>query len=194
MTSNDNLSSIDKRIKHKFGSRKGLFNYIKNKILFYFGFFNNTLVIDWSSVNRIVFVCKGNICRSAYAGVLARSQGVESLSFGLDTVGGGLANDRAILMAEKFDCDLTGHRTRTYENMSFTDSDLIVVMEPSQLKEVRTRTNNQYQYTLLGLWSREKLPYIHDPYSSTEEYFETCFNIIEDAVYAITSKFSRSRN
>jgi len=185
MINNSNLSFLDNKIKQKYGSRKGLLYFWVNKILFHFGWFNRRKKIDWPSIDRLVFVCQGNICRSAYADVLARSEGIESCSFGLNTVDGAKANDRAILMAEKLDCSLLEHRTTTYKKMVFTDKDLVIVMEPAQLRDVINRTENRYQYTLLGLWGRVKSPYIHDPYSSSEEYFETCFNVIEAAVYAI---------
>ena len=39
-------------------------------------------------VRRLVFVCHGNICRSAFADVLAKQTGLNSASFGLSTSSG----------------------------------------------------------------------------------------------------------
>ena len=77
--------NINNRIKQKYGSKQGLLYCCLSKILFHLGYFNSLKKIDWTSVERLIFVCKGNICRSAYAEALARSAGVESLSFGLDS-------------------------------------------------------------------------------------------------------------
>jgi protein-tyrosine phosphatase len=45
---------------------------------------------DPARVRRLVFVCHGNICRSAYAHVLARRAGARVASFGLSTATGKL--------------------------------------------------------------------------------------------------------
>ena len=43
---------------------------------------SGAIVPDPAKVRRLVFVCHGNICRSAYADVLARRAGMNVASFG----------------------------------------------------------------------------------------------------------------
>src|SRR5688500_11705046 len=51
---------------------------------------------DLGHVNRLVFVCQGNICRSSFADHLARSLGIPSVSFGLATTTGMRADPTAM--------------------------------------------------------------------------------------------------
>ena len=51
---------------------------------FKFGWSAHWLQIKWEDVDRLVFVCTGNICRSAYAEYKARSLGMSATSFGID--------------------------------------------------------------------------------------------------------------
>lgn len=176
------------RIEQKYGSRKGFLLSYLYKILYHIGYYKKFEKINWAKVKRLVFVCKGNICRSAYADILAQAAGIESVSFGVDTVDGAHANDRAILVAQKFGRDLSQHRTTSFKNIVFKDSDLFVAMEPWQIAKLVAKTGGRYQCTLLGLWGEKKYPYIHDPFGSSEEYFDNCFNVIEEAVSGLVKK------
>ena len=51
---------------------------------------------DAAQVRRLVFVCQGNICRSAFADVAGRRAGLNTASFGLSTTTGRAAHDAAI--------------------------------------------------------------------------------------------------
>lgn len=174
--------------KRKYGSRKGLLYTWIHKILYSLLFYRQYEKINWSSVKRLVFVCKGNICRSAYADTITLSMGLDSVSCGLDTTEGEPAYEKAISTAAIFDCDLTKHRTTCVQSMHFEKSDLLIAMEPEQIKELIKLSNGICQYTLLGLWGGVKLPHLHDPYGSPDEYFETCFKRINEAVDAIIEK------
>ncbi len=176
------------RIKQKYGSRKGFLLNSFYKTLYHLGYYKKFEKIDWQKVKRLVFVCKGNICRSAYADILARSAGMRSISFGVDTVDGAHANDRAIAVAGKLGFDLSNHRTTTFKNMELRESDLIIAMEPWQTAQLIAKNEKGYQCTLLGLWSSAKYPYIHDPFGSSEEYFNSCFKVIEEGVGEIIKK------
>ena len=136
----------------------------------------------------MVFVCKGNICRSAYAEAVAKSLGIESISCGIDTVDGKPADDDAIRIASIRGIDLTHHKTKKISSVSFQTGDLFVVMELNQAKHLERRLGENYMFTLLGLWGRPITPYINDPYGKPRLYFENCFNYIENSIYAINKK------
>ena len=57
---------------------------------------------DRGEVRRLVFVCKGNICRSPFAEAVARAAGADAVSYGLDARDGLPANPSAIRTARKF--------------------------------------------------------------------------------------------
>ena len=179
-----------RRIKQKYGSRKGMLYYWLYKFLYLIGFYRKFEKINWQAVDRLVFVCKGNICRSAYADVLAISQGITSTSCGLETIDGTPANSKASVVANKMGLDLSSHTATTLKSAELKDSDLLIAMEPWQVYELMDKTGDAYQYTLLGLWGTGKQPHIQDPYGLSEEYFTNCFKRIERAVNAIIQKAS----
>jgi|Tabmets5t2r1_1033131.scaffolds.fasta_scaffold03673_3 protein-tyrosine phosphatase len=61
---------------------------------------------------RILFVCTGNICRSPFAEVVARAEGLEAESAGLEAYGGAEPTGDAIAVARELGYDLTSHRAR----------------------------------------------------------------------------------
>ncbi len=47
------------------------------------------------------------------------------------------------------------------------------------------------QVTLLGLWSRPERPHLHDPHGLADDYFRTCFRLIDSAVEAMVARLGR---
>jgi protein-tyrosine phosphatase len=78
------------------------------------------------------FVCNGNIYRSAYAEVVARSLGVEAISCGLDAIEDAHAKKSAMRAAKRGGFNLGEHRTRPVMHLTLKRTDLIVSMEPWQ--------------------------------------------------------------
>ena len=173
--------------KH-YGSRRGFLRTIAYRLLYLLGKYRDCRKIDWESVERLVFVCKGNICRSAYAEAYARSIGVEAISCGLQTIEGAPANAEAIHMAQKMGIDLEAHRTTPIMYLILRKTDLLVAMEPNQAKFLQNNMGRDYQCTLLGIWARPIIPYIHDPYGAIPAYFEKCFSTIKKSVHGIAQK------
>ena len=179
-------------INAHYGSRRGLAKFYWFKLLYLTGGFRTYRQVDWQSVHRLVFVCKGNICRSAFAEVVASSQAVESVSCGIETVDDAPADENAIQAAERRGFDLRDHRTTPIQNLSVGKNDLLVAMEPWQVKYIEQEYGRSNMCTLLGLWGSNANPYIHDPFLSAEAYFNTCFSSIEDSVDEITRKINNN--
>lgn len=136
--------------------------------------------LDWGRIERLVFVCKGNICRSPYAEYKARAMRLNAVSFGLSANGYTMANDEAIRQAIKRGIDLMPHTSKTPEMVQLTPTDLVVCMEPWQARDMVERVaRSGAQMTLLGLWSRHKAPVIPDPYGRDRYRFAACFNQID---------------
>jgi len=158
------------------------------------GFYQAYRRVDWDSVERLVFVCKGNICRSAFAEVVAKSRGIDVISCGLDTIEAAPASKKSIRTASFMGFDLERHRTTPITSLAFKEHDLFIVMEPCQADHLKVHLPGPYQYTLLGLWKSPVRPYVHDPYDATKEYFDNCFEYIEKSVYEITGKIKTQKN
>lgn len=188
MHAKEGTRSVGRRLAGRYGSRRGFVRTYGHRLKYLMGWYRDYRRIDWNSVDRLVFVCKGNICRSAYAEAVARSLGVNASSCGLQTVMGAPANEAAVRTARKMGFSLENHKTTSIMYMVLRSTDLLVAMEPWQPEFMSKRIFRKHNYTLLGLWSEPVLPYLHDPYGTTPEYFERCFTYIEKSVNEIVSK------
>lgn len=166
-----------------YGGYQGYVSHLKARALHAFGAYGELAAIDWALVARLVFVCKGNICRSPYAAARGRSLGVRTVSLGLDASDGALADPVAARNAFARGLDLSQHRSARLESSHIEDRDLLVVFEPVHLHAVRQRCGNRaLGITLLGVWSRPVRPHVHDPYGRSDRYFQQCFSLIDGSV------------
>lgn len=172
------------------GGKRGYLERVRTRALYALGAYRSARHIEWSSVTRLVFVCKGNICRSPYASARARLLGVPSASFGLAAAEGAPADPAASRTARSRGVDLSAHRSARRESCGTTDGDLLVVFEPSQLAEIRSDGFNRApRVTLLGIWAQPVRPHIQDPYGRSDRYFEHCFSIIDANVAGLVGRW-----
>jgi protein-tyrosine phosphatase len=142
--------------------------------------------VDWDQVQRLVFVCSGNICRSPYAAERARSQGIAAISFGVDARGGAGANAAAIRLAQEAGLDLGRHVSMRATDYQSAPGDLLLAMEPLQLAALQTTIGrNGVQASLLGLWCRRPLPFLPDPYGNSDGCFRHVFSLIDTALASV---------
>ena len=134
MPLNNVSNKINSWITENYGSRRGAMLTYRYRVLCLFGKYRKYRQINWGSIDRLVFVCKGNICRSAYAEAVARSIGVDSISCGIDTVTGAPANEQAIKISSMRGFDLTKHKTTPVQSLTFKENDLLIAMEPWQVE------------------------------------------------------------
>ena len=171
----------------RYGGPRAYLLHIQARALHAFGVYGSVADIDWQSVQRLVFVCKGNICRSPYASARARSLGQQTISFGLDTAGGAPADPIAARNAISRGVDLSRHRSVQLNESLLENHDLIIVFEPAQLAAVhRLCPSRPRAISLLGIWANPLRPYVHDPYGRSDEYFQKCFSIIDVHVTALS--------
>ena len=134
-------------------------------------------------VDRLVFVCLGNICRSPYAEAVARQLGVRTASFGLDTQADRPAHPPIVSAAADAGIDLTAHRATTAAAFQPQSGDLLIVMEVRQLAELDGYPALAHlPRTLLGRWARPPMPHLHDPYGLSPAYAARVLRRIEGAV------------
>ena len=134
------------------------------------------------SVQSVLFVCKGNICRSPLAEVyfqsLVEKEGRQMTvrSAGLETTPGKPAHDKAKAVALEHRLSLDEHATTEVRKELLDQSDLIVVMEIAQKDRVhRLYPNTNGKVVLLGRFDSVGPLEIEDPYSGTSEDFHSCF-------------------
>ena len=186
------INKINRWLEENYGSRRGYVRTYWCQIRFFMGGYRRYRKVDWVSVERLVFVCKGNICRSAYAEAVARSLGIDAISCGVNTRLNFPANDDAVQAARVKGIDLSEHRTTPIQSLVLRETDLLLVMEPWHLECITQECGNKCRSTLLGLWGCPVSPYIQDPFGASSVYFNHCFNYIEKTVHEVAKKVSKA--
>jgi protein-tyrosine phosphatase len=177
-------------VKNNYGSKRGLLNTLKYRFLYHLGVYKAQRSIDWSKVNRLVFLCHGNICRSPLGEHYAKKLGENAISCGLECGDGFDVDPRAISYGNKLGLGLgmRSHKTSNICNNELHRGDLIVAMEPKHLKALNQRNVSRAQITLAGLWLNRPNPYIHDPFSANEQYFSICESLVVAATGGIVER------
>lgn len=145
---------------------------------------------DPDKVRRLVFVCHGNICRSAFADVVARQAGLRVASFGLSTDQGKAAHPPATDAAASLGFDMSAHRTTRVQDFAPEDGDYVLAMETRQLRRLAYSSSlTHVPRGLLGLYARPIVPHLHDPYELDPAYMPVCLKRIESAVTNLAKAF-----
>lgn len=143
---------------------------------------------------EILFVCTGNICRSAYAHhalkeLLAKQSitNVKVFSAGVATTPGKRADKTAKKVAEKRGIDLENHITSFIYRDGLLNASLIVVMEPVHARRILYLEPGIGNKIVYGghLADDSTCAIVADPYGQSEERFEECFDILDKVVTKI---------
>ena len=140
------------KLLDRYGSRRGFIRACWHKFIYLLGAHNKYRHIDWDKIDCLVFVCKGNICRSAYAEAVAKSLGVGAISCGLSTQSDSPENSVAIEISEQRGVDLKQHKTTPVKSLELKETDLLFAMEPWQANSLKSILNRGHYVALLGLW------------------------------------------
>lgn len=142
-----------------------------------------------ADVRRFVFVCQGNICRSAFADRLARDLGFDAISFGLSTDAGKAAHPPALAAAAALGVDLRDHVTRRVQDYVPQPGDLLLAMEVRQLARIAANPAlTALPRDLLGRYARPPRPHLHDPFGLGDAYMATCLAVIRSAVLTLAAR------
>ncbi|WP_420890913.1 low molecular weight phosphatase family protein [Marinobacter suaedae] len=165
-----------------FGSKNGLLRFVGHGILATFGAYRRYPAEKPDENQRLVFICSGNICRSPLAEVYARSLGKEASSCGLNCTDGHPADPRARQFAAANGLDLDNHLTVNVTNFEFSENDFIILMEPAHIDDFHRKVGPSHRMALAGAYCSPPNPYIHDPYSCSDEFFSRCERKVMEAV------------
>jgi protein-tyrosine phosphatase len=178
-------------LEERYGGKRGFLRYLASRTLATLGAHRALEQVDFSKVTRLVFVCKGNVCRSPFAEYLACSLGISASSAGLEAEPGRPAYPRAVEVATRRGIDLRRHRSRRLDELRLEQTDLVVAFEAEHAARLRQffGTPTSPQLTVIGLFASSPYGYLHDPYGLSETYFETCFSRIEDALRGLCVRF-----
>lgn len=169
-------------LRDNFGSLSGTAKFLIYQILRLLGVYSSLKPHIDTETKRLVFVCHGNICRSAFADLAARKLGLQSISCGLAAKDGDPAFARAIEAARLYQVDLSLHQATKISPALLQAGDLVLAMEPKHIKQLQPYARPDVRFGLLGLYGANATAYLHDPYSCNANYFHHCFQRIENAV------------
>lgn len=150
------------------------------------------LQADVAQARRLVFVCLGNINRSAFAHAVAHTLGEPVLSIGLSTTTGAPATPQAVVQARQQGFDLSAHRATDFADYRHQPGDLLLVMEIRHAHELVRRGIPRAAVMPLGLWAAPQRIHLHDPHTLNDDYFATCFTLIESAVRRLQQARARA--
>jgi len=175
----------------RYGGRRAFAEHLLSRCKAAVGAYASSTEIDWRTARRLVFVCKGNICRSPYAAARARELGLQAISFGLEADDGTTADPLAVRNALARNLDLSSHRSARLVASGLRQGDVVLLFEPRHLTICRGVCGNVPEgISLLGLWTQPMRPYISDPFGKSDRYFQECFSIIDSALSMIAGKIS----
>lgn len=150
-------------------------------------------------MQKLLFVCLGNICRSPLAeGIMLYLKDKHHLPVEIDSAGtaGYHINEapdrRTIANAKKNGIDLSALRARQFSAADFDAFDRIYVMDTGNLNNVlalaKTEAHkNKVSLLLSGLYGQEKCE-VPDPYYGGEKEFEEVFQLVYQACEALRNK------
>ncbi len=142
------------------------------------------------TVDRILFVCLGNICRSAMAEGVMRAE-LARRNFGhvtVDSAGTGAwhvgnpPDPRAIAAARRRGIDISGQRARQVTADDFEMFNLLAAMDASNLMTLRAGTEERHRPKVrLFLDFCRDLPIreVADPYYGDETGFEDVLDLLQ---------------
>ena len=185
------IAKIARFFRESHGTHRGFVRTLLAELEYVLGRLDAFVQPELKDVERLVFVCQGNICRSCYGDWLARRLGLNACSFGLATTTNQPAFPDAVEAAARFGVDLGAHRTTDVRDFKPLPGDLYLVMEPRQARRLQQLAFAQ-RIALLGAWASPHRMHLHDPHTLSRGYFQTCFTLIHSAVVNLAYELAES--
>jgi protein-tyrosine-phosphatase len=136
---------------------------------------------------NLLFVCSGNTCRSpmaeAFARKIAERRGIQDLnvsSAGTNAFDNVPATDEALLVGMERGLDLTGHRSRMLTPEIISDADLVFVMTPSHVEQVKQMGGRGKVHVIDEYASGATNKGISDPYGGDLEAYRATADVLEE--------------
>ncbi|MCE1185489.1 MAG: hypothetical protein LWW92_07795 [Rhodocyclales bacterium] len=179
--------SLGALIDVNYGTFRGFVRLMLGELEFLLGRLEPFLQLRPAQVQRLVFVCLGNINRSAFGHGVAEGLGCRVASIGLSTTTGAPAFEKARSTAPRFGLSLEEHRATDFTDYAYQPGDLLLVMEARHAHQLVQRGIPAEAILLLGHWARPHRIHIHDPHLHTDAYFP----IIHSAVVNLVAELRR---
>lgn len=143
-------------------------------------------------MTKVLFVCLGNICRSAMAeGVLKKKAKEQGLTIEVDSAGtssyhiGEAPDKRMQAKALEHDIDISNQRARQFTRNDFESFDYIFAMDESNKNNILRLANSEADRNKVEMFLNYSYPNqnmsVPDPYYGGEQGFEDVYQLLNEA-------------
>lgn len=141
----------------------------------------------------IVFVCRGNICRSPFAEYFARSvlpKVIKVHSFGYLPEFGRRSPDNTQVASQDFSIEIAAHRSKPCNADVLEEADLVFVFDYDNAQYLHKKYPKiRKKVFFLGFLSQTRSILINDPYGEDLDSFKRCFQNIATALKLLSHSF-----
>ena len=144
-----------------------------------------------SNINKVIFVCVGNTCRSPMAATIMSTflQGTDILvqSRGMVVLFPEPYNPKAVAVASKHGMIMVSDSTKQIENEDFDNNTLVLVMNSNMKKKLYDKYDRAINVYTLSEYAGEGDIEVLDPYGNGMEEYNKCF----EQLYILREKGGR---
>lgn len=145
-----------------------------------------------SNINKVIFVCVGNTCRSPMAATIMSTflQGTDILvqSRGMVVLFPEPYNPKAVAVASKHGMIMVSDSTKQIENEDFDNNKLVLVMNSNMKKKLYDKYDRAINVYTLSEYAGEGDIEVLDPYGKGMEEYNKCF----EQLYILLEKAARN--
>jgi protein-tyrosine phosphatase len=143
-------------------------------------------------INKVLFVCIGNICRSPMAEGLFKQalQDKAVCSAGISALVGQPADPMSIQLMREHGIDISEHRARSLAGWMISETDLIVTMDQDQKRFIEQRyPTSMGKVMRIGEGGKYDVP---DPYRQGPSAFRDSYNLIVRGIDELVERIAQS--
>ena len=143
------------------------------------------------TIENVLVVCVGNICRSPMAGAILQhalkdNSEISVSSAGVGALVGYPADEHAVTLMKERGLDISGHEARQITPDLINENDLILVLESGHKRVIdANEPSARGKVYRLGEWQDQDIP---DPYRKPREAFEEALVLIDQGCKSWTEK------
>jgi len=189
------------KAKHLRGFKQSAVGFIRN-IFESFAYYLNRKPHGDPNPRHVILVCRGNICRSAFAEHYLKTklsgEFAKIESCGTDVNRSTDSPPNAVKVAAEFGVDLSRHASKGMNACDLEGGDLILPMEYSQYRDIK-KLYPKYKNKVKLLKEFAPLPQrlfcnIYDPFGLSDDEFRRCFREIQIALDGLNNHLQRTNN